>query len=177
MGGFRVRCRRRGHYAHPANPPRSDKPPAERSDISEQSSLKTLPHRGSLLPVPDDGHQLEIQDATDLLFRSLLPYRLSPPREIHYEEPAQRNPDCRCFDLLLVALLRHESPRPYRPTPSTDPETKGWVNVSLHLDFFLLCCRLIWISWWFPRFMRSLYFFLYSVCPSTWILILFFKKS
>ena len=125
MGGARVRRRRRGHNAPPANPPTTHKPSAERSDISDQSPPKTLPLSGSILPVPADVHLLEVRDSTHLLFPPLLSFRPPPPPEIHDEEPAQRHLDCRCFALLLVALFCHQARGPNRRARPTGSETEG----------------------------------------------------
>lgn len=123
MGDARLRRRRRGGDAPPADPPASHKPSPARSDISDQKPPKTLPLRGAILPFPDHGHLLEVREPADLLFPPLLSLRPHPPREIHHEESAQCRLDRRRFAPLLAPLFRHQAHGSNRRARSTDKET------------------------------------------------------
>ncbi|KAI8021934.1 hypothetical protein LOK49_LG03G01009 [Camellia lanceoleosa] len=124
MGSSRVRRRSRGHHGPPSHPPwrRSS---TEGSNSRNTQPPQTLPLSRPFLPLPPDGHLLEVRDQTFLRITGFLhPNRTPAPPEIHHEVAAQRPPHRLCTHLLLAPLLRHPFGYSDRAVESEDREVE-----------------------------------------------------
>ncbi|KAK3037987.1 hypothetical protein RJ639_031574 [Escallonia herrerae] len=103
---------------------------------------QALPLGNPVLPVPVDGHLLEVRDSAALrVARFVHPGRAPPPPEVRHEEPAERAAHRRRAPVLLASVLGHAlgcSDGAVESAGRENEEERGLNLLSLSLFFTVI---------------------------------------